>query len=302
MKILVFGKAGQVGWELERSLAVLGEVVVLGSRSADYCGNFENLAGIAESVRSIKPDVIVNAAAKTAVDKVESEYDAAHIVNALAPEVLAKEAKKLGALFVHYSTDYVFDGAGEAQWVEDDATNPLSVYGKTKLEAEQLIEAVGGKYLIFRTSWVYAGRGRNFAKTMFKLGKERDQLQVIADQIGAPTGAELIADVTAHAIPKAMTKDVSGIYHLTPTGEVSWHGYASFVLDYCRGAGVDFKVTPSAVLPVPSSSYSTAAQRPLNSRLNTEKLQSTFNINLPHWHDGVIHMLDEFLESNYDKT
>jgi dTDP-4-dehydrorhamnose reductase len=190
----------------------------------------------------------------------------------------------------------VFDGAGDAQWYEGDATGPLSVYGQTKLEAEQLIEGVGGNYLIFRTSWVYAARGRNFAKTMIKLAKEREELQVIDDQIGAPTGAELIADVTAHAIRQAVSEDVSGIYHLTAGGEVSWHGYASFVLDYCRQSGVDIKVVPDAVLPVPTASYSTAAERPLNSRLNTNKLQETFKIDIPHWHDGVVHMLDEILE------
>lgn len=297
MKILLFGKAGQVGWELERSLAVLGDVTVLGSRSTHMCGNFEDLDGIRASIQAIKPDVIVNAAAQTAVDKIESEPALADLVNAQAPALIAEEAKKLNALFVHYSTDYVFDGSGNSPWVETDVTNPLSVYGKTKLDAEQKIMAVGGRYLIFRTSWVYAARGRNFAKTMYKLAKERESLNVIADQIGAPTGAELIADVTAQAIPVAIENaSVTGIYHLVAGGEVSWHGYASFVLDYCRDRGVTFMTPKDAVMPVPTTEFPTAAARPLNSRLNTQKLQTTFNLNLPHWQDGVIHMLDEFLE------
>lgn len=297
MKILLFGKAGQIGWELERSLAPLGELVVLGTRSEDMCGNFTNLAGIADSIRAVQPNVIVNAAAHTAVDQVESEVELAHLINALAPEVLAKEAKKLGAWLIHYSTDYVFDGSGSHPWLETDATNPLSSYGKTKLEAEKLIIATGCKHLIFRTSWIYAARGRNFAKTMLKLAKEKDTLQVINDQIGAPTGAELVADVTAHAIRVAVqNQDVSGLYHLVASGETSWHGYASFVIDYARKFGEELKVSPNDILAVSTEAYKTAAKRPLNSRLNTNKLQQTFNINLPHWQHGVVHMLDEFLE------
>ncbi len=296
MNILLFGKNGQVGWELERSLAVLGRVTVVGSQSESMCGNFENLAGIARTVQAVKPDVIVNAAAHTGVDKIESEVELAHTVNALAPEVLAKEAKKLDALLVHYSTDYVFDGSGKQPWVEDQAVNPVSTYGKTKSDSERLIQAAGCNHLIFRTSWVYAARGKNFAKTMISLAKERDRLQVIDDQVGAPTGAELIADVTAHAIRVAMQKDVRGIYHLVASGEVSWHGYAEFVLDYCRKAGVALTLAETALHPVPTTHYPTPATRPLNSRLSTDKLQATFNVNLPQWQDGVVHMLDEFLE------
>lgn len=297
MKILLFGKAGQVGWELERSLAVLGEVTVLGSRSQEMCGDFKNLEGLRESIQQIRPDVIVNAAAQTAVDKMEDEAELAYLVNAQAPALIAEEANKLNALMVHYSTDYVFDGSGTKPWLETDTTNPLSVYGKSKLEAEQAIIQSGCDYLIFRTSWVYAARGRNFAKTMYRLAKERDTLNVIADQVGAPTGAELIADVTAHVIPVALNDhSVSGIYHLVASGEVSWHGYASFVLDYCRNRGVEFLVKPDAVTPVPTSEFPTPASRPLNSRLNTTKLQKTFNLTLPNWQNGVIHMLDEFLE------
>lgn len=297
MKILLFGKAGQVGWELERSLSVLGDLTVLGTRSTDMCGDFVNLEGIATSIRAIKPDVIVNAAAQTAVDKLESDAELANIVNAQAPLVLAQEAKKLNALLVHYSTDYVFDGSGVKPWVESDQTNPLNVYGKSKLEAEKLIQSTGCKHLIFRTSWVYAARGSNFAKKMFSLAKEHKTLKVIDDQFGAPTGAELIADVTTHAIRDAINRpELSGIYHLVASGEVTWHGYASFVIDYCRKAGIDFKVPANGVLAVPTSAFPTPAKRPFNSRLDTNKLQKTFNLTLPNWQNGVIHMLDEFLE------
>lgn len=297
MKILLFGKAGQVGWELERSLAMFGDLTVLGHRSEGLCGNFENPEGIAESIRAIKPDVIVNAAARTAVDKIEEEIPLAERVNAETPSVIATEAKKIGALFVHYSTDYVFDGSGKDPWDEEAETGPQNVYGETKLKAEQLIRTSGCKHLIFRTSWVYAAHGRNFAKTMYRLAQERESMSVIADQIGAPTGAELIADVTAHAIRVALEKpEVLGTYHLVASGEVSWHGYASFVLDYCRQLGKTLKVGPDDIKPVPTSDFPTPAMRPLNSRLNTTKIEQAFNIKLPHWQDGVIHMLDEFLE------
>ena len=200
MKILLFGKGGQLGWELQRSLAPLGQVVALDFDSEDLCGDFTNLPGLAQAVRIVQPDVIVNAAAHTAVDKAESESELARIINALAPSVLAEEAKKLNAWLIHYSTDYVFDGSGDRPWQEDDATAPLSVYGRTKRDGENLIALTDCKHLIFRTSWVYAARGGNFAKTMLKLAGERDQLKIINDQIGAPTSAELLADITAHAI------------------------------------------------------------------------------------------------------
>lgn len=297
MKILLFGKAGQVGWELERSLSVLGDLTVLGTRSTDMCGDFANLEGIATSIRKIKPDVIVNAAAQTAVDKLESEPALADLVNAQAPYVIAQEAKKLNAWLVHYSTDYVFDGTGVKPWLESDQTNPLNVYGKSKLEAENLIQSTGCKHLIFRTSWVYAARGHNFAKMMIRLAKEHKTLKVIDDQFGAPTGAELIADVSTHAIRYALDKpELSGIYHLVASGEVTWHGYASFVIDYCRKAGIDFKVPAKGVLAVPTSAFPTPARRPFNSRLDINKLQTTFNLRLPIWQNGVVHMLDEFLE------
>ena len=298
MKILLFGKNGQVGWELQRSLALLGEVIALDSDSTDFCGDFTNMQGLIQTVRAIAPDIIVNAAAHTAVDKAESEPEVARTINALAPTLLAQEAKSSGAWLIHYSTDYVFDGNGDKPWVETDDTKPLNVYGKTKLEGEQFIRQSGCKHLIFRTSWVFAARGGNFAKTMLRLAKERDSLSVINDQIGAPTGAELLADLTAHAIRTALLKpELSGLYHVVASGETSWHGYASYVIDIAQKAGESMWITPEDVLPVPTSSYKTPAKRPLNSRLDSSKFQAAFGLTLPHWQLGVKRMLTEVLES-----
>lgn len=295
MRILLFGKGGQVGWELQRSLAPLGQLIALDFDSAGLCGDFSNPAGLAETVRRVAPDVIVNAAAHTAVDKAESEPDLARTINALAPAVLADEAQKLGAWLVHYSTDYVFNGSGVNPWLESDATGPLSVYGQTKLEGEQAV-ARFAKHLIFRTSWVYAARGANFAKTMLRLAKERDQLKVISDQIGAPTGAELLADVTAHAIRSVQAQpELAGLYHLVAGGETSWYGYAQFVIEHARRAGEPIRVSPGAIEAIPTSDYPTPALRPLNSRLDTRKLQAAFGLSLPEWSSGVERMLVEVL-------
>ena len=296
MRILLFGKGGQVGWELQRSLAPLGELIALDHDSADgLCGNFSDLAGLGETVRRVAPDVVVNAAAYTAVDKAESEPDLARTINALAPGVIAVEAQKLGAWLVHYSTDYVFDGSGDKPWQETDAPGPLSVYGKTKLEGEQAV-AQCARHLIFRTSWVYAARGANFAKTMLRLAKERDQLTVIDDQIGAPTGAALLADITAHAIRIAQDcPELAGLYHLAAGGETSWHGYAKTVIEYARRAGQSIRVAADAVEAIPTTAYPTPARRPLNSRLDTRKLQTAFGLNLPDWQPGVERMLVETL-------
>ena len=297
MKILLLGKNGQVGWALQRSLAPLGELVALDAQSQTHCGDLSNLAGLAQTVRDVAPDVIVNAAAYTAVDKAESESALAHAINARAPGVLAQEAKRCGAWLVHFSTDYVFDGSGKQAWLEDDASAPLSVYGTSKLAGEQAIVAVACKHLIFRTSWVYGARGNNFAKTMLKLAQERDSLKVVNDQIGAPTGADLLADVTAHAISTALQQpNVSGLYHLVASGETSWHEYATLVIEYARQAGLPIKVAQTAIHAVPSSEFATVAKRPLNSRLNTSKLQRTFNLYLPDWQTGVTRMLDEYLQ------
>jgi len=295
MRILLFGKNGQVGWELQRSLAPLGELVALDAGSREMCGDFTDPDGLIQTIRAVAPNVIVNAAAHTAVDKAESEPELARTINALAPGALAQEAKRGNAWLIHYSTDYVFDGSGDQPWLETDATAPLSVYGKTKLEGEQLILQAGCRHLIFRTSWVYGTRGGNFAKTMLRLAQERDSLAVVNDQVGAPTGADLLADVTAHAI-RAARPELSGLYHLAAAGETSWYGYAGFVIDFARRTGVPLKVAPDAIQAVPSSDFPLPAKRPLNSRLDTAKLQSTFGLTLPVWQNGVTRMLTEILD------
>jgi dTDP-4-dehydrorhamnose reductase len=285
-----------VGWELQRSLAPLGELVALGSASTDFAGDLRHPEQVAQTVLTLRPDVIVNAAAHTAVDKAESEPELARTLNATAPGAIAQAAQEVGALMVHYSTDYVFDGSGERPWQEDDATGPLSVYGRTKLEGEQLIAAHCQKHLIFRTSWVYAARGGNFAKTMLRLAKERERLTVIDDQFGAPTGAELLADVTAHAIRDTLRDPAkAGLYHLAAGGETTWHGYARFVLEQAEAAGMALKAGPAAVDAVPTSAFPTPATRPRNSRLSTIKLRSAFGLSLPHWQTGVARMLHETL-------
>ena len=238
--------------------------------------------------------MIVNAAAYTAVDKAESEPEVAATLNARAPGILAEEALRRGALLVHYSTDYVFDGSGQRPWVESDPTGPLGVYGRTKLDGELAIQRSGCRHLIFRTSWVHAAKGKNFAKTILRLAGEREMLSVINDQVGAPTGADLLADVSAHAIRGAMRDpEVLGLYHLVAAGETSWHGYAEFLCESARQAGVALKVR--TIEPVPSAAFPTPAKRPLNSRLDTSKLRSTFDLSLPCWQDGVARMLQEIL-------
>jgi dTDP-4-dehydrorhamnose reductase len=295
MKLLLLGKNGQVGWELQRALAPLGELVALDRHGLDGLhGDLSHPEALRDTVRRVRPDVIANAAAYTAVDKAESERTAARTLNAEAPGVLAQEAASLGAWLVHYSTDYVFDGSGTQARDELAPTGPLSVYGQTKLEGEQAIVASGCRHLIFRTSWVYAARGGNFAKTMLKLAAEREQLRVIADQIGAPTGADLIADVTAHAVREAArAPQLSGLYHLAAGGETSWHRYAVHVIESARAQGRSIRVAPDAVQAIPTSEYPTPARRPLNSRLNTQKLQHAFDLSLPDWHAGVDRMLAE---------
>ena len=296
MNILLFGKGGQVGWELQRSLSVLGTVTALDHDSTEHCGDFANPAGVAETVRALRPDVIVNAAAHTAVDKAESEADFARTLNATTPGAIAQEAAKLGAWLAHYSTDYVFDGSGSRPWVETDTPAPLSVYGCTKLEGEQLIAQSGAKHLILRTSWVYAARGGNFAKTMLRLAQERERLTVIDDQWGAPTGADLLADVTAHAIQHLQQHpEHAGLYHCVAAGETTWNAYAKYVLSRASIENSAIKIIANEVAPVPTSAFPTPAARPHNSRLNTAKLQTTFGLQMPHWQAGVARMLAEIL-------
>ena len=270
MNILLFGKTGQVGWELQRALAPLGTVTAVDVKSTVYCGDFSNPEGVAETVRVVRPNIIVNAAAHTAVDKAESEREFAELLNATSVEAIAVEAEKLGAWLIHYSTDYVFPGSGEKPWLETDIA----------------------AHLIFRTSWVYASKGNNFAKTMLRLAKERAELSVINDQYGAPTGAELLADCTAHAIRVAQQNpEVSGLYHLVASGTTTWHDYAKLVFAEAKKAGIELAI--ERVNAVATSAYPTPARRPTNSRLNTEKFQHQFNLVLPDWELGVKRMLAE---------
>ncbi|WPO97391.1 dTDP-4-dehydrorhamnose reductase [Pseudescherichia sp.] len=292
MNILLFGKTGQVGWELQRALAPLGTVTAVDVKSTTFCGDFSNPEGVAETVRRVRPDVIVNAAAHTAVDKAESEREFAELLNATSVKAIAVEAEKLGAWLIHYSTDYVFPGTGETPWLETDAVAPLNVYGETKLAGEKAVQENCTKHLIFRTSWVYAGKGNNFAKTMLRLAKDRPELSVINDQFGAPTGAELLADCTAHAIRTALHKpEVAGLYHLVASGTTTWHDYAALVFAEAKAAGMELAI--EKLNAVPTSAYPTPARRPTNSRLNTEKFQRQFELVLPDWQVGVKRMLAE---------
>ena len=310
MRILLLGKGGQVGWELQRSLSTLGQVTALDFDTTEVdgvpvCGDFSQPERVAQTVLALKPDVIVNAAAHTAVDKAESEPEFARLLNATTPGLIAQEAKQLGAWLIHYSTDYVFDGSGTTPWVEDAATAPLNVYGQTKWEGEQAIAQSGCQHIILRTSWVYGARGGNFAKTMLKLAQEREELKVINDQMGAPTGADLLADVTAHIIARIKTSShaaglnqtLGGTYHCVAAGQTTWFDYANHVLSAAKAIkpAMDIK---ARVLPVPTSAFPTPAKRPHNSRLNTGKLQNTFGLALPHWQAGVNRMLTEFLDQS----
>lgn len=292
MNILLLGKNGQVGWELQRSLAVLGQVTALGHGEAD----FTQPQAVAQAVRALCPDVIVNAAAHTAVDKAESEPGRARLLNATTPGMLAEEVARLGAWLVHYSTDYVFDGSGSRPWRETDAPAPLSVYGATKLEGERLIQQSGCRHLILRTSWVYAARGGNFAKTMLRLAQERERLTVIDDQWGAPTGADLLADVTAHAIRHLQQRPQDGgLYHCVAGGETTWHSYAKYVVEHARQAQPAINIKATEIAPVPTSAFPTPARRPHNSRLDNARLQAAFGLRLPPWQQGVARMLTEIL-------
>ncbi|WGS50614.1 dTDP-4-dehydrorhamnose reductase [Paraburkholderia sp. D15] len=294
--LLVTGSNGQVGFELRRSLAPLGRVIALDRNACDLT----NPEAVRGAVAQWRPDVIVNAAAYTAVDKAETDADTAYAINGIAPGVLAEEARLLGSLLVHYSTDYVFDGRKDGAYTETDAVNPQSVYGKSKLAGEQAIAGSGATALVLRTCWVAGAHGGNFAKTMLKLGRERDSLRVIADQFGAPTTAALIADATAQIVARHWLHGrretfPAGVYHLAAAGETSWHGYATEVLRSAAARGIELKVDPARIEAIPSTAYPLPAPRPANSRLDTSKLRANFDIHLPDWRQGVQFLLDQIL-------
>ncbi len=297
MKILLFGSKGQIGWELKRTLAPLGDVIAL-ARDGEHglCGDLGRPDELRKTVREVHPDVIVNAAAYTEVDQAESEPELAEQVNAVAPGILAEEAARLNAWLVHYSTDYVFDGSGSKPWQEGDKPSPLNVYGASKWRGEQAVRRAQVRHLIFRTQWVYAVRGKNFIRTVLRLAAERDSLQVIDDQIGAPTGADLIADVTAHALRMAVIhSECAGTYHLAAGSEASWYDYARFVISAARKMGKTFRVIDDAIMPVATGAFPTLAMRPRNSRLNTNRLQVSFKLSLPDWQQGVLRTTAQFV-------
>lgn len=299
MKILLLGKNGQLGWELHRSLAPLGEIVACGRAEADL----ENLAELQALVRQVSPQVIVNAAAYTAVDKAESEPKLATLINTEAVDLLAQEANRLDAWFIHFSTDYVFNGAKAEAYVETDPTAPLGIYGQTKLSGEEAIRASGRSHLIFRTSWVYAARGNNFIRTILRLAGDRNDIKVICDQFGAPTSAELLADVTACCLYRlkydaAFSSELGGTYHLAAGGTTSWHGFAKFILAEAFHHGVQFLTTSENVLAIPTSAYPLPAKRPVNSQLTTKKICSTFDLELPPWELHAKRVLAEIVNCN----
>lgn len=283
MKILLLGKNGQVGWELQRSLAPLGEVISLDRNGLNqWCGDLSKPDQIYQTIVDIAPNVVVNASAYTAVDLAETEQDMANLINYVAVGKIAEACAQIKALLVHYSTDYVFDGEGTSIFNETDVLKPLNAYGQTKALGEQAIQNAQCNYLIFRTSWVFAQKGKNFLKTMLTLSQQREELSVIDDQIGAPTSAELIADVSAHAIVQTLRDQTKiGIYHLVASGETSWFEYAKYIFEQAKNLGVNLAI--QQVNPIPTAAYPTPAKRPHNSRLNNQKIQHAFQIYLPDW-------------------
>lgn len=296
----MLGADGQVGWALRRALAVVGRVtpVTRSGREARQA-DLSDTVGLSSLVRDQQPDVIVNAAAYTAVDKAEAEPDLAWRINAEAVGVLAGAVKEIDALLVHYSTDYVFDGSGTEPWTEDAATAPVNQYGRSKLGGEKAIQESGVSHLTFRTSWVYAAHGHNFLKTMIRLAREREALKVVNDQFGVPAGADFIADVTAHAIRHVVDHSGAlGLYHLTPSGETTWYGYARYAIQRARELGLSVKVADSAIEPVGTEAFPTPAARPANSRLDGKKLETTFGLHRPDWREGVDLVLREWARDN----
>lgn len=295
MRILLTGKNGQVGFELQRALAPLGEVIAVDQAACDLA----NPAAIRTLLAEVRPQVIVNPAAYTAVDKAESEPDLAMAINASAPAIFGQEAVHLGALVIHYSTDYVFDGLGTEAYTEDDIPNPQSIYGKTKHAGEQALLASGADCLIFRTSWVFGAHGGNFAKTMLRLAAEREQLNIVADQYGAPTSASLLADVTAQVLGRYQREGKAnfplGLYHLAAGGCTTWYEYAQTVIRTAQAAGRQLKLAADDVRPIATVDYPLPATRPANSRLDTRKLQASFGLRLPKWQCGLDHVLQQIL-------
>ena len=303
--IVLLGPNGQLGWELRRALAPLGEVVALGrTRQSDgNCADLADSIALTDTLRALRPEVVVNAAAYTAVDKAESEPGLAHAVNADAPGLIARQMAEWGGWLLHFSTDYVFDGSGTHARTEDEAPAPLCTYGRSKLAGEQAIRASGCQHLILRTSWLHAARGGNFARTMLQLATERDALRVVDDQIGSPTGADWLADVAAHALRMAMSNGLlGGTYHACAGGYTSWCDYARHVVAWGRAVGLPLRTTPESVAGIPTSEFPSAAQRPLNSRLDTLKLRRSFGLASPQWQDGVDRMLIEALPSFLNGT
>lgn len=294
MKILLLGAGGHLGWELARSLQPLGEVVAVDRTRADL----SRPASLHASVDSVAPDVIVNAAAYTAVDRAEEESELAFAINARAPGELAQAARRTGALLVHYSTDYVFDGAGGAPHDECAPTAPLNCYGRSKLAGEQAVAAAGADWLVLRTSWIYAARGRNFLRTILRLAAERERLEVVADQIGAPTSARLVADATAQIVAKAAIERAGGrfsseLLHLCAAGAVSWHAFAQAIVAGWRARAGNDALVVREIVPIASSEYPTAAPRPLDARLDCTRVRERFALHLPDWQEGMKLVLDE---------
>lgn len=306
MKILLFGSNGQVGWQLRRSLSVLGEVVALDRGSQPLCGDLRDAEGVAASVARVAPDVVVNAAAYTAVDRAEDEQDLAFAVNGAAAEALATAAAKQGAWLVHYSSDYVYDGSGERPWRETDPTGPLGAYGRSKLAGDEAVVRGTPRHLVLRTSWVFDSWGQNFARSILKAASARDELTVVADQWGAPTRAALIADVTAHALRALSTSPqpqrLAGVYHLAAGGFTNWHGYAQLLLQEAAARGWPLRATAERVKPIASSEYPVRARRPQNSRLDTSRLREAFGLSLPPWQDGVRAVVAELAQQRASNT
>lgn len=296
MKILITGKTGQVGRELQHSLSSLGDIVAMDHSELDLT---MGETGLRETIRGMHPDIVINAAAYTAVDRAEDDPDVAFLVNGVAPGILASESSKCGALFIHYSTDYVFSGEKRGPYIESDVTGPKSIYGKSKLAGERAVSGECDQHIILRTSWVFSAHGGNFLKTILRLSKVRSSISVVDDQFGAPTSAMLIADITARLV-KQYQRDGKGsfpygLYHLASDQATSWHAYACHIINIARALNPTLQLLPESVQPICTKDYGAKAPRPLNSVLNTEKIRTTFKLSLPHWKDDVDKVIEQLL-------